>query len=57
MAEEPAPPYHLVSTEKVGIQGFAPSSSDNAVAEVWQLKVSIKEIILAILALPYTPLQ
>jgi len=56
VAEEPAAPYHPVSTpEMVGIQGIAPSASDNAVAEVWQPNVSVKEIIKAILPLPHTP--
>lgn len=56
VTEEPVPSYHPVSTpEMVGLQGFAPSTSDNAVAEVWLPKVSVKETIKAILPLPHTP--
>lgn len=58
MAEEPAPPYHLVSSpEMVGIQGFAPSSSNNVVADVWQPKVSIKETIMQSYLFHILPLQ
>jgi len=55
VSEEPAAPWHPISTpEMVEMQGIASSVSDNAVAEVWQPEVSVKETIKAILPLPHT---